>query len=145
MRIAIAADHGGFEFKRRLAEHVARLGHEVEDFGPSSLDPADDYPDYGIPAARAVSEGRCQRGILICNNGIGMCMLANRLPGVRGALVYNERTARDTRKHHDSNVLCLAGQEFREEELLRMVDAWLTEKFDGGRHARRMEKIKHLE
>ncbi|MBE7560868.1 RpiB/LacA/LacB family sugar-phosphate isomerase [bacterium] len=145
MKIGLAADHGGFEFKKRLTEHLARAGHEVVDFGPAALDPADDYPDYGIPAARAVSEGRADRAVLVCNNGIGMGMLANRLPGVRGAVVYNEKTARETRRHHDSNVLCLGGQHFTEDELFRMVDAWLAEPFEGGRHARRMAKIKELE
>lgn len=145
MKIALAADHGGFEFKARLKQHLAAQGHVVEDCGPERLDPADDYPDYGIPAARAVSEGRADRAVLVCNNGIGMGMLANKLPGVRGAVVYNEQTARETRRHHDSNVLCLGGQQFGENELFRMVDVWLSEPFEGGRHDRRMGKIRSLD
>jgi ribose 5-phosphate isomerase B len=145
MKIAIAADHGGFELKSHLAEALGNLGHEVIDCGPAALDPADDYPDYGKPAAEAVGTGKADRAILICNNGIGMCMLANKVPGVRGALVYSEATARATRKHHDSNVLCLGGQEFSPEELMTFIRAWLETDFEGGRHERRMGKIVQLE
>jgi len=141
MRIAIAADHGGFEFKQRLTSHLESRGHEVIDFGPEAFDPADDYPDFGIPAARAVAEGRADRAVLTCNNGIGMAMLANKIPGVRAATVYNDQSAAHTRQHHDSNVLTLGGQEFPEETLFRFTDIWLETAFEGGRHERRMKKI----
>jgi len=144
MRIAIAADHGGFAAKQRLADELRKWGHEVQDFGTDSTESCD-YPDHGIPAARSVAEGRCERALLVCTNGIGMCMLANRIPGVRAALVYNARTAEKTRQHHDSNVLCLGGGEFPAEELVRFTRIWLETPFEGGRHARRVAKITALE
>ncbi|MBF0244178.1 MAG: RpiB/LacA/LacB family sugar-phosphate isomerase [Planctomycetes bacterium] len=140
MRVAVAADHGGLEFKNRLLRYLRESGIEADDFGTSSEESCD-YPDYGMPAVESVVGGAHQRAILICTNGIGMCMLANRHPEIRAALVYNERTARMTREHHDSNVLCLGGGEFEAEELLRFVDVWLRTEFAGGRHARRIKKF----
>ncbi|MEM6886209.1 MAG: RpiB/LacA/LacB family sugar-phosphate isomerase [Verrucomicrobiota bacterium] len=145
MKIGIAADHGGYEIKARLSQSIEALGHEIVDYGPAELDPADDYPDYGKPAALAVGAGEVDRSILICNNGIGMCILANKVPGVRGAVVYNKQSAQHTREHHDSNVLCLGGQEFSPEELESFIQIWLTTEFTGGRHERRMGKILELE
>ena len=144
MRIAVAADHAGFEFKRRLVEELRRLGHEVADLGTDSPRSCD-YPDYALPAARSVSEGKNDRAVLACSNGIGMGMLANRIPGVRAAVVYSERSAAMTREHHDSNVLCLGAQQFPEEDLLKFVRVWLDTGFEGGRHARRMKKVEALE
>ena len=144
MRIAVAADHAGFEFKTRLIEELRSLGHEVADEGTDSPESCD-YPDYAIPAARSVSEGKSDRAILVCSNGIGMGMVANRIPGVRAAVVYSERTAEMTRGHHDSNVLCLGAQQFPEEDLLKFVRVWLDSDFEGGRHARRMKKVRSLE
>ncbi len=144
MRIAVAADHAGFEFKTRLIEELRSLGHEVADEGTDSPQSCD-YPDYAIPAARSVSEGKSDRGILVCSNGIGMGMVANRIPGVRAAVVYSERTAEMTRGHPDSNVLCLGAQQFPEEDLLKFVRVWLDTDFEGGRHARRMKKVGSLE
>lgn len=141
MNIAIAADHGGFEFKQDLRRKLEEEGHQVIDCGPETHDPADDYPDFGLPAARAVSEGRADRAILVCNNGIGMAMLANKQPGVRAAVVYSPETAAQTRQHHDSNVLALGGAVFTPEELLNFTQIWLTTEFEGGRHQRRMNKI----
>ncbi len=111
MRIALAADHAGLGFKRELAQELQGLGHEVLDCGTDS-DESCDYPDFAVPAVQSVADGRAERAILACSNGIGMAMVANRVPGVRGALVYNERTAAMTRAHHDSNVLCLGAGEF---------------------------------
>ncbi len=144
MRIAVAADHAGFEFKTRLIEELRSLGHEVADEGTDSPESCD-YPDYAIPAARSVSEGKSDRAILVCSNGIGMGMVANRIPGVRAAVVYSERTAEMTRGHHDSNVLCLGAQQFPEEDLLKFVRVWLDAAFEGGRHVRRMKKVRSLE
>jgi len=145
MKVAIAADHGGFELKSRLIQELKNMGHDPVDFGPATLDPVDDYPDYGRPAAQAVADARVDRAILICNNGIGMGMLANKIPGVRAAVVYSEKTARQTRRHHDSNVLCLGGQEFSTDELMHMIQIWLTTDFEGGRHERRMGKVRAIE
>jgi ribose 5-phosphate isomerase B len=144
MRIAVAADHAGFAFKRRLVDELQGLGHEVVDFGTNSSQSCD-YPDHGIPAARSVAQGQNHRAILVCNNGIGMSMVANKIPGVRGAMVYSEKTAAATRGHHDSNVLCLGAQQFSEEDLLRFVQVWLDTEFEGGRHARRVKKIDEMD
>ena len=144
MKISVAADHAGFAFKERLAEELGRLGHEVLDMGTDS-EQSCDYPDHGIPAARSVADGSADRAILACTNGIGMAMLANKIPGVRAALVYSERTAAITRAHHDSNVLCLGAGEFAPEELLEWVRIWLATPFEGGRHARRVGKYPGLD
>lgn len=144
MKIALAADHGGYQLKEELKQSLINLGHEVLDFGPDHYDKSDDYPDFGGPAARAVADGSADRGILMCNNGIGMSILANKMPGIRAAVVYSESSARDTRAHHDSNVLCLGGQEFPPEKLRRFIEIWLETPYEGGRHQRRMEKIQRL-
>ena len=144
MRIALGADHAGYEFKARLAQKLAALGHDVKDFGTGSTE-STDYPDYAIPVSRAVASGAVDRGILACTNGIGMAMTANRIRGVRAAVVYSARTATMTRQHHDSNVLCLGAGEFPHDELLAWVQMWLETPFEGGRHARRVGKIEALE
>lgn len=144
MKIAIASDHAGYTFKQKLAERLVELGHKVDDYGCLSADSCD-YPDYAYPAAKSIAEGKNDRGILICSNGIGVCMVANRVPGVTGALVYNLRTAETTRKHHGSNVLCLGAKEFPHKKLLKMVEIWLSTNFEGGRHERRMNKIKAID
>lgn len=144
MKIAVASDHAGYEFKRELVRELERLGHEVEDFGTDSVESCD-YPDFAIPAARSTARGETDRAILACTNGIGMSMLANRIPGVRAALVYNERTAAMTRHHHDSNVLCLGAGEFPAADLLKWAGIWLSEPFEAGRHARRIAKIEALD
>jgi ribose 5-phosphate isomerase B len=144
MKIALAADHAGFAFKEKLAQELHRLGHEPVDFGTHSTESCD-YPDFAIPAAQSVADGKADRAILACTNGIGMCMVANRSPGLRGALVYGARTAAMTRRHHDSNVLCLGAGEFPADALLEWVRIWLDTPFEGGRHERRIGKIKALE
>ena len=144
MKIALASDHAAVGFKKRLTEVLRSLGHEVEDYGTDSEESCD-YPDFAIPAARIVAEGKADRAILACNNGIGMSITANRIPGVRAALVYSPKTAAMTRQHHDSNVLCLGAQQFSTDELLDMVRIWLDEEFEGGRHERRVSKFQALE
>ncbi len=144
MKIAVAADHAGYDFKRELVRELEGLGHEVEDFGTDSTESCD-YPDFGIPAALSTAEGETDRAILTCTNGIGMSMLANRIPGVRAALVYSERSAAMTRNHHDSNVLCLGAGEFPGADLLKWVRIWLDQPFQGNRHARRIAKIEALD
>lgn len=144
MKIALASDHGGYEAKKVIREMLEQQGYEIDDFGCDSTSSCD-YPDFGIPAAKSVVDGKNDRAVLICTNGIGMCMLANKITGVRGALVYNENTAALTRKHHDSNVLCLGGGEFDADELKKFAQIWLTTEFEGGRHKRRMDKIRNLE
>ena len=139
MKIALGCDHGAIYFKPVLKDYLKSKGHELLDFGTDSTESCD-YPDFGIPAALSVQKGESERAILSCTNGIGMSMAANKLSGIRAALVYSAKTAATTRKHHDSNVLCLGAQEFSNEELLSFVEAWLTTEFEGGRHQRRVDK-----
>jgi ribose 5-phosphate isomerase B len=140
MRISLAADHAGFELKERIKRHLEELGHEVEDFGTSSAEPTD-YPDHGAPAARAVATGAVDRGILVCGSGQGMSMTANKVRGVRAALAWTPEIARLSRLHNDATVLCLPARFLAEREALTIVEAWLGAGFEGGRHARRVEKI----
>jgi len=144
MKIAVANDHAGFEFKNKLKQFLLSKGHSVEDFGSPNAEPCD-YPDYAVPAIKSIIEGKNDRAILICATGLGMCMVANRFPGIRAALVYNEKTAATTRRHNDSNVLCLGAREFSENDLLKFTDIWLATAFDGGRHLRRINKIAALD
>lgn len=144
MKIAIACDHAAYDFKQELIQRLQSEGHEVIDHGCSGSDSCD-YPDFGIPAAEAVSNGIADRALLICNNGIGMSILANKIKGVVAALVYSEETAKMTRRHHNSNVLCLGAQQFSEVDLNKFIDAWMAEDFEGGRHARRIGKATALE
>ena len=144
MKISLAADHAGYRFKERLEQELRRLGHEVRDFGTDAEDSCD-YPDFAVPAVRSVAEGEADRAILACTNGLGMTMVANKIRGIRAALVYSERTAGMTRAHHDSNVLCLGAGEFPDEDLLKFVRLWLETPFEGGRHARRIGKVKALD
>ena len=139
--IAIGADHGGFELKQVLTEHLRRSGVAVEDFGTNSKDSVD-YPDFALPVARSVAERRHDFGVLVCTTGIGVSIVANKVPGVRAALVHDEQTAAVTRHHNNANILCLAGKDTSPEEAARIVDAFLATAFEaGGRHERRVDKM----
>jgi glycine hydroxymethyltransferase len=144
VRIALGSDHAGFDLKKHLVNLLTTQGHEVEDFGTFSLESVD-YPDYGLRVAVTVADGQFERGILVCRSGIGMSIAANKVKGVRAALCRDAESARLSRLHNDSNVLVLAAG-FTDtgvaEELVRI---WLASPFEGGRHARRMEKISHFE
>lgn len=144
MRIAVASDHRGKAVKQHVIELLERFGHEVIDCGPHDDTPVD-YPDYGLMVARYVSRKECDRGILICGTGIGMSIVANKLPGVRAAPCHDDITAELSRRHNDSNVLCLSADLLGQRLIDRMVEIWLTTPFDGGRHARRVEKIRAIE
>jgi ribose 5-phosphate isomerase B len=144
VKITIACDHAAYDFKTKLISRLEEQGHEVQDYGCSGNESCD-YPDFGIPACQEVSEGRADRALLICNNGIGMSIAANKTRNIVAALVYSRETAKMTRNHHDSNVLCLGAQQFSEEDLNSFIDIWLKEEFEGGRHARRIGKAKALE
>jgi ribose 5-phosphate isomerase B len=142
--IAIGADHGGVELKNRLVAELRTRGEEVRDVGAHD-DVSVDYPDYGRAVAELVSRGEAARGILLCTNGIGMSIVANRFPGVRAALVSDATAARMAREHNDANVLVLGGGmtgAFHARELLRV---FLDTPFAGGRHQRRLDKISELE
>jgi ribose 5-phosphate isomerase B len=144
MKIAIGSDHRGFEVKRRLAAVLAGLGHEVLDLGPQGRESVD-YPDFAFQVALAVGEGRAERGILVCGTGIGMCIAANKVRGVRAAPCHDSITAEMSRRHNDANVLCLSADLLGEELIERMVRIWLETPFESGRHARRVEKITKFE
>jgi len=144
MKIAIGSDHRGFDVKRRLAALLEKLGHEVLDMGPPGRESVD-YPDYAFSVALAVGEGRAERGILICGTGIGMCIAANKVRGVRAAPCHDSITAEMSRRHNDANVLCLSADLLGEGLIDRMVRTWLETEFEGGRHARRVEKIAQFE
>src|SRR5438132_28471 len=144
MKIAIGSDHRGFEAKRRLAQLLEQLRHEVVDFGPQAGDSVD-YPDYAFLVAQAVGGGQVERGILLCGTGIGMCIAANKVQGVRAAPCHDSITAEMSRRHNDANVLCLSADLLGGELLDRMVKIWLETEFEGGRHARRVEKITRYE
>ena len=140
MRIAIASDHAGFQYKTMLAEHLRRRGHDVADFGTDSEEPVD-YPDVIRPAAEAVSDGSCARGIVLGGSGNGEAITANRVRGVRCAVCWNEESARLARAHNDANMIAMGARLVAAEMARTIVDIWLTVEFEGGRHARRIAKL----
>lgn len=144
MRIAIGSDHRGVSVKLRLVERLMLEGHDVEDVGPEELNNVD-YPDYAAAVARRVAHGESDRGILVCGSGIGMCIAANKVPGVRAATCHDELTAEMSRRHNDVNVLCISADMLGDLTINRMIDVWLATDFDGGRHVRRLDKIRRLE
>lgn len=144
MKIAIGSDHGGYELKTKVVRHLRELGHEVEDYGTHSLDSVD-YPDFALPVAKAVAAGQCERGVLICGTGIGVCIAANKVRGIRAALCSDTYSARMSRQHNDANILCMGGRVLGEGLALDIVDTWLNAAFEGGRHARRVDKIHRIE
>jgi len=145
MRIAIGNDHWGVELKKTIMKLLADSGHSYEDFGCYTTDSVD-YPDYAQKVAEAVARGDFERGILICNNGIGMSIAANKVKGIRAAICYTDFNARRTRQHQDANILCLgAGKEQMQEPVAEIVNAFLSGQFEGGRHQRRLDKIRALE
>ena len=145
MRIAIGCDHRGLNLKQSVIKLITEAGHSYEDFGCYTTDPVD-YPDIAQKVGGAVAKGDFERGILICNNGIGMSMAANKVKGIRAALCYTAFNARRTRQHNDANILCLgAGEEQVQEPVSEIVNAFLTTEFEGGRHQRRLDKIREME
>jgi glycine hydroxymethyltransferase len=138
--VAIGADHGGYQLKEVLKQHLEKSGASVADFGSRS-DEASDYPDYAQAVAHTVAQRRAEFGVLICTTGVGMSITANKVPGVRAALVADAQTAARARQHNNANVLCLAGESTAPEEARRIVDAFLNAKFEGGRHERRVNKM----
>lgn len=144
MKVAIGADHAGFAVKEELKELVRALGHAVLDKGTSS-DASTDYPDYAADVARAVAKGEAERGVLICGTGVGMCIAANKVPGVRAALVHDERTAELSRQHNDANVFCAGARVLPPPQIAEILKVWLATPFEGGRHQRRIDKISALD
>jgi ribose 5-phosphate isomerase B len=146
MRIGMAADHGGFELKEQLATLLRGAGHEVVDFGASVLDPADDYPDFVIPMAKAVAGRQVERGIAVCGSGVGASIAANKVAGVRAALIHEVFSAHQGVEDDDMNVVCLGGRVVGAALAWDLVKAFLSARFIGAvRFTRRLEKVRQLE
>ena len=144
MRIAVASDHAGYRYKTAIAEHLQAAGYEVVDFGTSSTDSVD-YPDFIHPAAGAVAEGDCERGVVLGGSGNGEAMAANRHRGVRCALCWSEESARLARSHNNANMVSLGERMISLELALRIVDIWLSTPFEEGRHVPRIKAIDEAE
>ncbi|MCL2562599.1 MAG: ribose 5-phosphate isomerase B [Oscillospiraceae bacterium] len=142
--IAIASDHGAYALKEKIKAHLASQGRGVEDFGTHTTESCD-YPDFAAEAARAVADGRCALGIVLCTTGVGVSITANKVRGIRCALCTNTVMAEMTRRHNDSNVLALGAMVTGELVCLAIVDAWLGAVYEGGRHQRRVDKMMTLE
>ncbi|HKY14698.1 MAG TPA: ribose 5-phosphate isomerase B [Microthrixaceae bacterium] len=142
-RIALGADHAGFALKKALEAHLGDAGLDVVDLGTHS-DERVDYPDFGAAVGRAVAGGEAELGVLVCGSGIGICMAANKIAGVRAATVHDVTSARLSREHNDANVMCLGARFVGEQVALDALDAFLDAKFEGGRHAPRVTKIDEL-
>jgi ribose 5-phosphate isomerase B len=142
--IAIACDHGGYALKEAVKAHLTEAGYQVQDFGTNSLDSCD-YPDFAAAAAKAVAEGACEKGIVICTTGIGVSIVANKVKGIRCALCSDTLSAEMTRRHNDTNMLAMGAGIVGQNLALAIVDKWLTTEFEGGRHQRRVDKITALE
>jgi len=144
MRIAIGADHRGYAHKAALSAWLTAAGHEVVDLGgrpPAGID----YPEPALAVGEAVAAGRCARGVLVCGTGIGVSIAANKVEGVRAALCHSVADALASRRHNDANVLCLSGDGTTPEQAREMLEAWLATAFEGGRHARRVDRITSYE
>lgn len=143
-RIPIGADHAGYDMKQTLVAHLIERGYDPRDVGTHSR-AASDYPDYGHPVARDISNGEVRRGVLLCGSGQGMAMLANRYPHVRAALVWNPEMAALARAHNDANILVIPSRFVTDDEARAMLDAWLNATFENGRHTPRVIKIERPE
>jgi ribose 5-phosphate isomerase B len=143
-QIALACDHAGYPLKEALKGHLRGKGIEIVDFGTNSADPVD-YPNFAAQVARAISAGQLDEGILICGTGIGMAIAANKFPGVRAAVAPLPFMAKMARAHNNANVLCLGGRVLDETAAKAIVDVWLSEPFEGGRHEGRVNKIRKLD
>lgn len=143
-RIALAADHAGYEEKEKIKQALDSLGVEYTDLGTTSTDSVD-YPDYAQKVGEAVASGEVEQGLLVCGSGTGMAIAANKIKGVRAAVAWSPDIARLAREHNDANVLALPARFMSDEEAKGVLKAWFDASFEGGRHARRVEKITELE
>ena len=144
MKVIVGSVHPGFPAKQALVAALKKMGHSVVDAGTDGPDSVD-YPDFAIQVGRAVADEEAERGILICGTGIGMCITANKVPGVRGAVVTDAYTAEMSRRHNDANVLCMGARVQSVEKMEELARIFLESPFDGGRHAGRVEKINNLD
>ncbi len=146
MKIGIAADHGGFELKEKLKAKIQSLGHEVSDFGALHYNASDDYPDFTIPLAQAVASGAVARGVVLCGSGVGACFTANKIKGIRAALITETYSAHQGVEHDDMNVICMGGRVTGENLAWEIIEAFLKAAYSGEeRHERRLNKVKLLE
>ena len=143
MRIAIASDHAGYELKEHVKAQLAAAGHDVVDVGPDS-DESVDYPRYAGPAARLVADGDAERGVLVCGSGVGVSIVANKVPGVRAVNAHDPEEVQLARQHNDVNVVTLSGRRLSDEQADAIVTSFLSEDFEGGRHSRRVAAIEDL-
>ena len=143
-RIAIGSDHGGFRLKEEVKAYLVKQGYTVQDMGTSTEESVD-YPDFAAAVARAVQQKRVELGILICGTGIGMAITANKFRGIRAAVVHDAYTAAMSRRHNDANVITFGGRVVGAGVAFSIVDAWLGNQFEGGRHSRRLDKIRVFE
>ncbi|MGN0808284.1 MAG: ribose 5-phosphate isomerase B [Candidatus Coproplasma sp.] len=144
MKIAIACDHGALNLKAAIIAYLKENGYEYEDFGTYTADSCD-YPDFALPAAEAVASGKCEKGIVVCSTGIGVSIVANKVPGVRCAHCHDAYCAKYTRLHNDSNMLAMGEKVVGVGYALQIVETFLTTEFEGGRHQRRVDKITAIE
>ena len=144
MRISIGADHRGIALKQKLIPWLQSHGHQVTDEGADTTDSVD-YPDYAAKVAHQVAGGQAERGILVCATGVGMCITANKVHGVRATTCQDEEVARLSRQHNDVNVVCLSGDRLNDGDAEKILQTWLTTPFEGGRHSRRVQKIADVE
>jgi ribose 5-phosphate isomerase B len=144
MKIAIGSDHAGFALKEELKPFLAGLGHAVTDVGTAAAASCD-YPDYAVAVARSVASGEVERGVLLCGTGIGMSIAANKISGVRAAVLYDRILARISRSHNDVNVACFGARVQTAPDVKDLLTIWLATPFDAGRHAVRLDKIRRIE
>lgn len=144
MKIAIASDHAGFEMKEEVKLFLKELGHDVKDFGTNSKEPVD-YPDFALKVAIAVSKNEFERGIIFCGTGLGMSIAANKVPGIRAVPCYDIKAAELSREHNDANILAIGARLTDLETAKEIIKVWLETDFLGGRHLKRIEKIKDIE
>lgn len=144
MRIGVASDHRGVRVKEQILAQLAELGHEAVDYGSHGAESVD-YPDFACKVAAEVSRGTLERGILVCGTGMGMAIAANKLRDIRAVTCHDDVTAEMSRRHNNANIMCLSADLLGDRLLKRIVEKWLTTEFEGGRHARRLEKIRQIE
>lgn len=143
-KIAVGCDHGGIVLKESVISTLKRLGAEVVDLGCYSTESVD-YPEYGLKVANAVASGECQAGVIMCGTGIGISIAANKVKGIRAAVVTNEYMAKLTKNHNNANIIALGGRVITPEEAEKIVETWYTAEYEGGRHQRRLDIISRIE
>lgn len=144
IRIAIGADHGGFDLKKDIIDFLKAWHYEVKDFGTFAAERCD-YPKIGYKVAASVASGKFERGVLICKSGLGMCIVANKVPGIRAVLLADEENARLSREHNDANIAIFSGKSMDVSRAKKILEIWLTTDFEGGRHLKRIKQIRAVE